>query len=69
MPNQQTNGISRSALKMKSLNQTPEDNEEINGILGMISDKGELVLKNKKIQVIPHAFYYTRFDKIQILDI
>lgn len=46
-----------------------EDSEEVNSILGLISDKGELVLKNKKINVIPRAFYYFRFDKIQILDI
>lgn len=46
-----------------------EDSEEVNGILGLISDKGELVLKNKKINVIPRAFYYFRFDRIQVLDI
>lgn len=46
-----------------------EDTEELNGILGLISENGELILKGKKISVIPRAFYYNRFENILIMDI
>ena len=48
---------------------TEGEKEELNGILGLISENGELILKSKKINVIPRAFYHSRFDKILILDI
>ena len=69
MPGHQTTGISRSALaNNRSFNSQSEDNEELSSILGMITENGELVLKNKKINVIPRTFYRMRFDKILILD-
>jgi hypothetical protein len=46
-----------------------EDKEELNGILGLISEHGELILKAKKISVIPKAFYFNRFENILVLDI
>lgn len=45
------------------------DVEELNGILSLITDNGELILKNKKIGVIPRTFYHQRFDNILVLDI
>ena len=69
MPGHQTTGISRSALaNNRPFNAQAEDNEELTSILGLITEKGELVLKNKKINVIPRTFYRMRFDKILILD-
>jgi hypothetical protein len=46
-----------------------EDQDELNGILGLISEHGELILKAKKISVIPRTFYHMRFDNILVLDI
>jgi hypothetical protein len=34
------------------------NNEELNGILSLIGENGELILKNKKIGVVPRVFYY-----------
>ena len=35
----------------------------------LISEKGELVLKNQSIGVIPKSFYSMKFEKILTLDI
>lgn len=45
------------------------ETEEVNNILGLISENGELILKQKKISVIPRTFYFMRFEQILILDI
>jgi len=50
-------------------NSKNDDNEELNGILGLITQQGELILKNKKISVIPRTFYHLRFDSILVMDI
>ena len=42
---------------------------ELNGILELITENGELILKAKKIIVIPRAFYYNKFNSILVLDI
>jgi len=66
LPVNQTNA-SRSNLKAK-FKRTP-DSEELNGILSLISDNGELILKSKKINLIPRIFYHQMFESILILDI
>jgi hypothetical protein len=35
----------------------------------LISENGELILKGKKINLIPRTFYRKRFDNILVLDI
>ena len=66
LPTSQANA-SRSCLKPRGIQN--DDGEELNGILGLISEHGELILKGKKISVIPKAFYFNRFENILIMDI
>jgi Leucine-rich repeat (LRR) protein len=35
----------------------------------LISENGELILKNKKITIIPRAFSHKRYENILILDL
>jgi Leucine-rich repeat (LRR) protein len=46
-----------------------EETEELNGIMTLISENGELILKNKKINLIPRAFNYKRYENILVLDL
>lgn len=46
-----------------------ESVDELNGILELITENGELILKAKKIIVIPRAFYHNKFNSILVLDI
>jgi hypothetical protein len=56
-------------MKYKSIQLKPEETEELNGILGLISDKGELSLKNKKLSFVPRTIFNTNFAKITVLDL
>ena len=46
-----------------------ESADELNGILELITENGELILKSKKIVVVPRAFYHNKFSNILVLDI
>jgi Leucine-rich repeat (LRR) protein len=35
----------------------------------LISENGELILKNKKISLIPKAFHHKKFENILVLDV
>ena len=66
LPTSQANA-SRSCLKPRAMQN--DESEELNGILALVSQKGELILKAKNIVLIPKAFYYHRFEQIQYMDI
>ena len=84
MPKEHSNGITKSTLKVRmhitkgsgatkevvnNHNNSEELQEEIRAILKSINDRGELVMKNQRISVVPRAFYSHRFDSIIMLDI